>query len=410
MTSVLLKPKIKINGKRYSILNSIAEGAVGFVYRVKSVNLADFNHHYALKKMICQEKGAVEVARIEINLMRKITHPNVISLVDSEMTEPRMGYVEVHMLLPLFATSLQGFIDDADARTGGYPLCAFSDGRALLSVLRNVADGLECIHSAGFRHADLKPGNVLLQFQDPLKGVITDLGSVCPLVQHCTCRQQALCIQEAAAVVTTASYRSPELFQTPSECTIDGKADVWGFGCLMYTTCFSRSPFEPPGTRGFCALAVLSGTFHFPAHHPWPAEYLEIISLCLAVEVSARLSVADLQQRLQQLPVVDLSRQKKCAIVDSWSAGTSMTREFSEGALPTLPPPLAVSSNKVAQRKNVTPAPPDESLFADFANFDEAFSAATTSSSIPPAMTTSDNDGFGTFQQADDDEFGEFVS
>lgn len=53
-------------------------------------------------------------------------------------------------------------------------------------------------------------------------------------------------VQEAAAAICTAAYRAPELLDTPSHCTIDGKADVWAVGCTIYNMLYSRTPFESP--------------------------------------------------------------------------------------------------------------------------------------------------------------------
>ena len=53
-------------------------------------------------------------------------------------------------------------------------------------------------------------------------------------------------MQEEAAAVCTASYRAPELLDTPSQCTIDAKTDVWSVGCTLFNMLYSRTPFENP--------------------------------------------------------------------------------------------------------------------------------------------------------------------
>lgn len=397
MTSAFLKPRVVVAGKSYSILNVIAEGALGIVSRVKSVNVSTLGQHFALKKMTCQDAEQVTVARKEIALMQLLApHPNIISLVDSEMTESRPGLVLVHVLMPYYPTSLQGLLEESGA---GGMRCCFNDGQVVLTILRNVADGLEHMHSRGYRHADLKPGNVLLSLTGPsTKAVIADLGSACPLVVRCSSRQQALTIQEEAAIATTAPYRSPELWDTPNECTIDGKADVWGFGCTMYALLFSRSPFEPPGAA-FSPLAVLSGSFRFPTAHTWSHEYLDAVSGCLTVDPSARLGLPEVLHRLHRLPANNnLSRQAQVAAAEQpYSAAPQVSLE---GELPTLPPPLpprvksrqgcAKADKKASIDVNLHESVP-VTAFADFSQFP---SLASDSQQV---------------SQQVEDEFGDFV-
>ncbi len=89
---------------------------------------------------------------------------------------------------------------------------------------------------------DFKPANILLGKN--LEAVLTDFGSAAPLRISVESRMEAMRVQDEAAVNTTASYRSPELFNTPSHCELDGRCDVWSFGCSMYAMFFSRTPFE----------------------------------------------------------------------------------------------------------------------------------------------------------------------
>lgn len=219
--SDFIKPKIFIKDKKYSVLDTIGEGAYAFVFRVKSVNVDDYHEHYALKKMLCQTEEQLEEAQKEIEIMTNIDHPNVLKLLLSDVSNTRKGYHEAYLLLPLYSGTVQSFID----KGRGYPMCPFTDGDTVLQIWRDCIEGLMAIHLAGYRHADFKPGNILLS--ETNKAVITDLGSACPLVTKITSRSEALMVQELAARLTTAPFRAPELFNTPSQCVIDEKADIW---------------------------------------------------------------------------------------------------------------------------------------------------------------------------------------
>lgn len=91
------------------------------------------------------------------------------------------------------------------------------------------------MHDVKFlRHNDLKISNFLLT--EDMRVVITDFGSVSPLLTPVTTRSEALLVQEQAASKTTASIRAPELYDCPSCITIDGKAGRPATQILEYKT------------------------------------------------------------------------------------------------------------------------------------------------------------------------------
>lgn len=57
---------------------------------------------------------------------------------------------------------------------------------------------------------------VLIPVQPVSLQTFTSIGVMMPLQAHCT-----------------APYKAPELFDVPSQCTIDERVDVWSLGCLL---------------------------------------------------------------------------------------------------------------------------------------------------------------------------------
>jgi serine/threonine kinase 16 len=381
LNSFLKKSKVlEMNGIKYVIVDQIGEGAFGYVYKVKehaplSPHSNSQSTYYAIKKMICQSEVQLEEAKKEIQLLQEIDHGNVLPLIHSTVLSTKSENVEVYLLLPLYQQSLQNLIDSGSS---GYPHCSFVDRNLVRKVFFGCASGVHAIHSAGYRHGDLKPANILL---DPLHNpVITDFGSAEKLICEVFTRQQALTIQDNASVKTTASFRAPELFDTPSQCVVDGKSDVWGLGCTFYATLFSRTPFEAQ-VDGLSVLAVLSGNFSFPSTSTWPPEYHTMISACLRVDLEQRLSIEDLKILTSILPdpLVDpvaaldnhlsatFSSQDLLHTSASLSPSTHKAESFGQSLLKKL------TSKEVPPE---TPPPkhtdaPNLSSFADFEHFPE---------------------------------------
>lgn len=294
MISALLKPSIVINGKKYKIMKQIGEGGFAFVYDVLGTG-KESGEHFALKKMICQTDEQLDEAKKEIDTMLALKNPHVLEILDHAYSLNKKNQKEALLLLPLYQGSVQTVIDKGH----GFPHCGFACGTDVLKILRQVIEGLKAIHAAGLRHADLKPANILLT--DDYHAVITDFGSVSPSPVTIHTRAEALSAQDKASSCTTASYRAPELFNTPSECVLGGESDVWSLGCLIYCMFYSRTPFES-AAEGLSTLSVIAAHYQVPESNLWPEEYLQVIAACLRAAPSEREGLDALQARLQSIP------------------------------------------------------------------------------------------------------------
>mmetsp|Transcript_1083 Transcript_1083/g.3370 ORF Transcript_1083/g.3370 Transcript_1083/m.3370 type:complete len:197 (-) Transcript_1083:203-793(-) len=160
--------------------------------------------------------------------------------------------------------------------------------------------------TGGYAHRDVKPHNVLLQRDsnkgalDPFHAVLMDFGSARVARMDIRSRTDALKAQEEAESHTTGTYRSPELFDCPSECVLDERTDVWSLGCLLYYMCFGESPFEYVLSQagGSLALAVISGKIQWPdkgvGYHP---AIVDLCRLCLKQELADRPRVDEVIER-----------------------------------------------------------------------------------------------------------------
>lgn len=345
MISGILQPAIFLNQKKFKVVSQIGEGGFAFVYQVRSVNKTDRNELYAIKKMICQSEEQLSLARKEIEVLTKLDHKNVMPLLDSSYGTNKYDQEEFLLLFPLFKCSVQTIIDKGK----GFPQCGFSTGADVVKVLRQSAQGLAAIHAGGYRHADIKPGNVLINAN--FDAVITDFGSVSPIREVINNHSEALIVQERAADYSTASYRAPELLMTPNDCVIDGKADIWSFGCLMFAMIFSRTPFETP-QEGLSTLAILSANYSCPDKHIWPMEYLDLIRDCLKVPTTGRLDITELIERLDTLCDApnDLTAPAEEASVDDTESGSIHSTDPS---ITQLPIPISFGGDHpVSEEKN----------------------------------------------------------
>ncbi|KAL7753107.1 putative serine/threonine-protein kinase iks1 [Sorochytrium milnesiophthora] len=107
----------------------------------------------------------------------------------------------------------------------------------ILSLLYDIASGLEHLHKHGIIHRDLKPPNLLLSFADPNnknqtpRVLISDFGE-CEMLGEDALRART-------GATGTIDFTAPELLENYSQ-----KADIWSLGLILYYLCFSALPYR----------------------------------------------------------------------------------------------------------------------------------------------------------------------
>jgi serine/threonine protein kinase/tetratricopeptide (TPR) repeat protein len=143
---------------RFEIIRFLGRGGMGEVYEARD---SDLGERVALKTIRAQISGeARSLARFkqEIQLARRVTHPNVCRIFDIERhrvaSRPDGASREITFLS--MELLIGETLAEAIRRHG-----KFSDAEAL-PIIRQMAAALAAAHSAGVIHRDFKPSNVML--------------------------------------------------------------------------------------------------------------------------------------------------------------------------------------------------------------------------------------------------------
>jgi len=328
--NALFQEEVDLNGRTLRVARLLGEGGYSFVYLAKDVHSGK---EFALKKMICQSSEQLEMAKREIDVMhrfKKTKCENLLQLVDSSFEEGgghggaggkakgrgRSGSRGENVVNLLFEAYKEGTVLDLveAAVASKHSLSP----RLVLSLFLQVCRAVKAMHELGGKegplaHRDIKPHNVLLSSENaPSAGgmaaksflaVLMDFGSTRSARITVTSRQEALKCQEEAEAHSTGTYRPPELFDTPSNCSIDERTDIWSLGCLLYYMCYGESPFEYVLNEagGSLALAVMSGKVAWPDHgvgyHPL---IVDLIKECLVQDIEARPFIQPLMESTEK--------------------------------------------------------------------------------------------------------------
>ena len=331
-------PESVIIGHRHlDLIEKLAEGGYSFVYLARQrpspssssgINTAYYSNTlqeqqqqqqpvFALKKVLISTPEQLAEVNKEIQVLQILKkHPSLLPLLDSSIQQQKSTQIKVAwMLFPLYDINLWDFIQKLRQR-GGW--LAVNDIKAVFS---QICHALYAMHAANYTHRDIKPHNILLkQSKQGLDGssnsitadrkyhaALTDFGSAGPARAAITTRQQALSVQEDAERYTTAPYRAPELWDTPSDCIIDDTIDSWAAGCVLYYMMVGESPFERSSNQagGSLMICIMQGKYD------WPEEVVErypeedcglrgMVERCLKVVPAERARVVDLLGALPQ--------------------------------------------------------------------------------------------------------------
>ncbi|HTL56275.1 MAG TPA: protein kinase [Candidatus Limnocylindrales bacterium] len=206
---------------RYELLEEIAHGGMGIVYRARDTAL---NRVVALKLMLAgQFAGAREVKRFraEAEAAARLDHPNIVPIYEVGEQDGR----------PFFSMKfMDGGTLTERLSTGGSPI----DLRQAAVLLAKIARAVHHAHQRAVLHRDLKPGNILLDQQG--EPHVSDFGLA-------KCLDSTDGFTMTGAMLGSPSYMSPEQAAGHAD-QLTTASDIYSLGALFYQLLTGRPPFE----------------------------------------------------------------------------------------------------------------------------------------------------------------------
>jgi eukaryotic-like serine/threonine-protein kinase len=195
----------------------------------------------------------------EIGIAAKLTHPNILPLYDSGESNGCFYYV---------TPFIEG--ESLGDRLASEQKLSLLDA---VSIARSVAAALECAHSRGIVHRDIKPGNILLASGQAL---VADFGIARALQTHGSER-----LTSTGLVVGTPAYMSPE--QALGADEVDARSDIFSLGCVLYEMLTGEPPFRGPTVHASLANRLTQDAADVREHRgEVPAELAELVAALLA--------------------------------------------------------------------------------------------------------------------------------
>lgn len=205
----------------------------------------------------------------EIEILARLSHPNILPLHDSSATDGILYFVMPY----LEEGSLRAHLDRGDRIP--LPLA--------IQLVREVGDALDYAHRHGVIHRDIKPENILLEDGH---AVVADFGIACAIgvssMEHSTL---------PGLVIGTPKYMSPE--QACGDQDLDQRSDVYSLGCVLYELLSGHPPFKGSSTM---ELLVQRLTRDAPLLSSWvasvPSGIEDVLQRALARDPCERFATA----------------------------------------------------------------------------------------------------------------------
>ncbi|XP_010923564.1 protein IMPAIRED IN BABA-INDUCED STERILITY 1 [Elaeis guineensis] len=206
---------VPLKAESFEKLEKIGQGTYSSVFKAREL---DTGKIVALKKVRFDvyEPESVRFMAREIQILRRLDHPNIIKLEG--------------LITSRLSTSIYLVFDYMEHDLAGLSSCPninFSESQ-IKCYMKQLLSGLEHCHAHGIMHRDIKCANLLINNEGILK--IADFG----LANFCESGRK----QPLTSRVVTLWYRPPELLLGSTDYEVS--VDLWSVGCVFAEVCLGK--------------------------------------------------------------------------------------------------------------------------------------------------------------------------
>lgn len=211
-----------ISDPRYIIDEFLGAGAMACVYKVHERGTPNVYALKLLREQYRERTQFLEIFEREAIYMRDLQYPNIVRFYKF-VIEERSAYILMDYVQ---GKPLTHYIQQA--RQTGEPIAIDK----IVRIMAQIARAISYLHTEGFIHRDIKPGNVLLVGEDE-GAYLTDLGIAGAMDER---------------LLTGAGTPSYMPYEQQTQGEINHTVDIYAFAIMLFEMFTSRKPLIPsPG-------------------------------------------------------------------------------------------------------------------------------------------------------------------
>jgi serine/threonine protein kinase len=196
---------------------------MGAVYKARQPKLNRFVAIKVLPRIEDDAMGFAQRFEREAQSMAQLSHPHIVPVYDFGETEDGQLYFVME------------FVEGADLHQLIHGVQLTS--RHFFSWIPQVCAALEYAHDHGVVHRDIKPANILINKEGQVR--VVDFG-LAKLTSSDPKDPRESSLTHHSLSMGTPDYAAPEQIETGSD--IDGRADIYSLGVVMYQMLTGRVP------------------------------------------------------------------------------------------------------------------------------------------------------------------------
>jgi serine/threonine protein kinase len=235
LTASELQPGMVLRGK-YEILGKLGAGGMAAVYRARHLAFGEVRAIKVVNNRLADDEDFLRRFRHEAVVARRLQHPNAVRVDDLDVTEDGRPFIVME------------YVEGRNLREVIRHEGALSLRRSV-RIARQVASALAAAHELGIVHRDIKPDNILLTGKgDAETAKVLDFGIA--KMKESAVGDSGAVATRTGMVVGTPQYISPEQAMGRRGSDLDGRADLYSLGVVLYEMVTGRLPFESDTAMG----------------------------------------------------------------------------------------------------------------------------------------------------------------
>ena len=266
------EPGTLLDGK-YRLVRQIGSGGMGLVFEADHVRLRQPFAVKVLQPQLAQHAEFQARFEREARAAALLRSPHVVRVFDVDVSKEGLTYIVMELLegRDLAAEATETTVSMKD-------LCDW---------MIQSCSALQEAHDQGIVHRDLKPANIFLakiESGDRIAKVV-DFG----ISKVDATSTNVLSVRDGTALGTPA-FMSPEQIKGRR---VDGRADVWALGVIVYRILGGRWPFNGAGDQAYMNAVLSDPALPFEmVRADLPFELASVIMKALEKDVESRFQSA----------------------------------------------------------------------------------------------------------------------